>query len=115
MIRVYAMKHFLRAWWSNPVPYEYNLPMIPPHTTSHLNLPPSPPPLHVHAFQWQVLKAYEASKVDKVVVMKEFDEKKATMDAKKATTAVREKTPQHILRKTKKTKEQARVPFRFRT
>lgn len=64
---------------------------MPSHTTSHLNLPPRPLPLCIHAFQWQVLKAYEASKVDKVVVMKEFDEKKATMDAKKATTAVRKR------------------------
>lgn len=36
----------------------------------------------------QVLKAYDAPKGNKVVIMKTFDEKKAVMDVKSSTTAV---------------------------
>lgn len=40
----------------------------------------------------QVLKEYDASSGDKIVVMKTFDEKKSVMDAKDSTTTVRRST-----------------------
>ena len=76
-----------------PDPTVSYLPSRPP--TSLPFVPhPTLPPLSARALQLQVLKAYDASKSDKVVVMKVFDEKKASMDAKKATAvSISSQTP----------------------